>query len=733
MKQSILAFLAAAGLALAQQVELPGEGGTTKALGCAPFPDRISAFVWRNWFVVPQTRMAETVKAKPENLAAIAAEMGLPPQPVILPEWRRKGYITVLRRNWHLLPYAQLLTLLDMDRATLRYSLIEDDFLFQKLGSLKPACEPLLYTAPTAEAIAARKHLAEVLKQEGVDPAAPEEPRFAFIKPLSLPGQAPAVQRTNDSPFDLRLIFSYFAEYGDPLGNPEIGSYPEGLLQQLAERGVNAVWLHTVLRTLAKDPAFPEFGEGSERRMENLRKLVARAGKYGIRVFLYMNEPRSMPDSFFAARPERAAMRGVNNAMCTSNPEVRRWMADAVASVFKAAPGLGGIFTITASENLTSCASHGQQKQCPHCKDRSAAEIIAEVNSTLIAGMVRGNPNAEALVWDWGWPDDQVQGILERLPKKNCRFMTVSEWAMPIDRGGVKSSIGEYSLSTVGPGERAKARWRAAHALGLKTAAKVQTSASWEFSAIPYLPVMNLVAEHARNLTEAGADGVMLSWSLGCYPSPNLEIFQKSKRGQTGIDSVLDAVAKEHYGDSAPTARQAWTAFSDGFREYPFCVGTLYDGPQHMGCANPLYPEPTGFRATMVGIPYDDLNSWRGPYPADVWTAQIAKICAGFDRGCALYRTMPGTEARREWGLFRAAELHFASSINQANFVLARDKKDRVAMKAIAAAELANAKAELPLVQADSRIGYECSNHYFFVPQDLREKILCCRAIMDAK
>jgi hypothetical protein len=48
-------------------------------------------------------------------------------------------------------------------------------------------------------------------------------------------------------------------------------------------------------------------------------------------------------------------------------------------------------------------------------------------------------------------------------------------------------------------------------------------------------------------------------------------------------------------------------------------------------------------------------------------------------------------------------------------------------MAAIAARELARAKEELTLARADSRIGYESSNHYFFVPQDLREKILTCR------
>ncbi len=524
-------------------------------------------------------------------------------------------------------------------------------------------------------------------------------------------------------------------------------------MQRLAAAGVNGVWVHTVLRTLAKDPAFPEFGEDCERRVEGLRTLVARAGKYGMGVYLYMNEPRAMPEAFFAARPERAAMRGVREgdrcALCTSNPEVRRWMSDALASVFSQVPGLAGVFTITASENLTSCASHRRQAQCEPCGKRSYADVIAEVNTAIAEGVARGNPAAKTIVWDWGWDDAQAAEIIAKLPKR-CWFMSVSEWALPIERGGVKSAVGEYSLSAVGPGPRATNHWALARAAGLKTAAKVQVGATWEFSPVPYLPVMDLVAEHARNLAAAGVDGAMLSWSLGCYPSPNLEIFQSFRKGESDVGAALDRVAMRRYGaEAVPLARQAWTAFSDGFRQYPYHVGTLYDGPQHMGPADPLYLRPTGYRATMVGIPYDDLKSWCAVYPADVWIAQMEKVRDGFAAGCGVWERMipcaderVRDEARCELGLFRATALHFDSCANQARFVLARDRllaaKDdaarascRADLRGIVNRELETAERLLPLVRSDSRIGYESSNQYFYLPQDLLEKVLCCRAILD--
>ena len=57
-------------------------------------------------------------------------------------------------------------------------------------------------------------------------------------------------------------------------------------------------------------PTFPEFGADHERRLANLRILVERARKYGIGVYLYINEPRAMPASFFANRRGRCAACG---------------------------------------------------------------------------------------------------------------------------------------------------------------------------------------------------------------------------------------------------------------------------------------------------------------------------------------------------------------------------------------------------------------------------------------
>jgi hypothetical protein len=557
---------------------------------------------------------------------------------------------------------------------------------------------------------------------------------------------------TSDSTAGLRLVYSYFGVFGDPLSDPALDPFPDGLLSRLADVGVNGVWLHVVLRQLAPGSAsFPEFGDGHQTRLANLRTLVERCRRHGIGVYLYINEPRAMPTDFFTQRPDVMGVReGDFATMCTSHPQVRQWLGDALAHVFANVPHLGGVFTITASENLTSCASHFRQADCPRCAGRSEAEIIAEVNATIEAGVHRGNPVARVIAWDWGWNQHREAPDTIALLPERVALMSVSEWSLPIERGGVRSTVGEYSISAVGPGPRATRNWASAADRGLRTVAKVQLSNTWELSAVPFLPVLDLVAEHCQNLASAGVEDIMLSWTLGGYPSPNLQVAHHFST-QSGADkqSALDAVATQRYGaEAAVHARRAWTEFSNAFREFPYSGSVLYNGPQQLGPANLLHGEPTGYHSTMVGFPYDDVDGWRGPYPADVLATQFSRVASGWavglkhlEQAVAAATGPQQTTAQRDLYVATAAQVHFASAANQTRFVVARDAlqredlgpADRTAhrqeLQQLLDDEIALARQLHAITQRDSRIGFEASNQYYYVPLDLVEKVINCEFI----
>lgn len=724
---------------------LPGEGNTTAALTHDYFPSRLHTFIWRNWMLVPVTQLAHILQTSDDNVTEIARSMGLPEQPSILKEWKTsRGYITLIRRNWHLLPYPQLLELLGMTRQELAWRLIEDDFLIEKLGT-KPYCLPLYYQAPTQEMHKQAKQIAWTIRALGQDVWKGEVSRFSFVhdyqkSPVESESDNHGKQEQRNT--DLRIIFSYFTDYGDPLMEPDLSSYPEGLLRKLSDMGVNGIWVHSVLRMLVSpDGAFPGSSDYGQ-RIDGLRKLVERAGKYGIGIYLYANEPRGMSSSFFESESERASLGGVKEgdrqAFCTSDPKVLDWLERSYENLFHEVPSLAGVFTITASENLTSCVSHGRQADCERCSKHSYASLITAINTAISKGVTKGNPDAKVLVWDWGWKDNEAKEIIEGLPK-SCWLMSVSEWSLPIERGGIKSAVGEYSLSSVGPGPRALTHWRYAKEAGLKTVAKVQVNSTWEMAIVPSLPVMDLVARHAENLAKVSTDGVMLSWSLGGAPSDNLKLFGAVNSGNA--NEMLDSIATASYGKkAAPLVRRAWSSFSKSFEEYPYHISTLYNGPQHMGPSNPLYIRPTGYRATMVGFPYDDLERWCAIYPVDIWCSQMDKVTNGFLQGCKILheavKYVPDSLKKQivsEERRARAVQIHFKSCANQARFTDARNsylssstgeqKKDfLLRMQELAFDEMKNIKNLYPLVKEDPTIGYESSNQYFYLPIDLIEK-----------
>jgi hypothetical protein len=122
------------------------------------------------------------------------------------------------------------------------------------------------------------------------------------------------------------------------------------------------------------------------------------------------------------------------------------------------------------------------------------------------------------------------------------------------------------------------------------------------------------------------------------------------------------------------------------------------------------------------------LRGWRSNYPAQTYIDLMQKVADGFAEGC---RLMEGVAGDKELAMYRAEQIHFASSDDQSRFVMARDAGDKATMKEVAKRELARAKEFLPIVRADSRIGYESSNHYFYLPCDIVEKVLSCRAAID--
>ena len=538
--------------------------------------------------------------------------------------------------------------------------------------------------------------------------------------------------------WDPRYLYSYFALYGDPLMEQDIDPFPDGYLDKLGRAGINGVWMQCVLNTMAPSRSFPEFGKGSDQRLANLNKLVERAARLGLKVYLYLNEPRAGKPELFERHPEikGAESRGLY-AMCTTPPIVREWISGSVGHIFEKVPELGGVFCITMSENLTNCFSKFHPETCPRCSRRTGWDVVGEVIEAIRAGVRRSSQHADVIVWDWGWPEDMCRELIPKLPR-DTRLLSVSEWSIPIERGGVATEVGEYSMSVVGPGPRAAANWRRAKDAGVQSMAKTQFNNTWEISAVPYIPVANLVARHCAGLVESGISGIMPSWTLGGYPSPNLEIAKEFYCSPApSAEEALRRVALRRYGRKAQDlVLRAWAAFSAAFELYPYSVA-IYTIPTQHGPANLLRETPTGLKSSMILFPQDDYKSWCGKYPPRVAWREFSRMAAqwkaalgDFRQAMALAAAEGKPSAMEDLAIAETCQIHFQSTANQLEFYILRDGEAtgeaKARMRELARQEIELAARMYPLAKRHSAIAYEASNHYYYRPTDLLEKIVNC-------
>ncbi len=552
--------------------------------------------------------------------------------------------------------------------------------------------------------------------------------------------------------WDPRYVYPFFALYGDPLFEPEVDPLPEGYLDKLARVGINGVWIQAVLNTLAPSAEFPEFGQGCETRLRNLNRLVERAGRYGIRIYLYLNEPRAMGADFFRRHPDvrGSSYRGLW-AMCTSVPKVREWIANSLAHVAREVPGIGGFFTISMSENHTNCFSHGgawgtgapQAGDCPRCSRRKSWEVLTELLNTMRDGIRRTNRRARILHWDWGWGDALARELIPRL-SKDAFLLSVSEWEAPVDRG-VPLRVGEYSISVVGPGPRAVRNWGRARKAGLKAAAKVQFNNTWEIAAVPYIPVPHLILEHCRNLSRRQISALMASWTLGGYPSPNLAAAQAYYwKPRSSREEILLEVAAARCGEAgAARMVEAWRRFSRAFQEFPYGVH-MYLIPTHHGPANLLRLHELQQPPSMILFPHDAWRKWAADYPPEIVQRQFTRLAALWAEGLPLLEEVleEAPAVRRaavelDLAVAQTCWRHFRSVANQVEFYRLRERlkqgPDETVirrMQEIARDEIRLARDQFLTARRHSVIAYEASNHYFYRPLDLAEKVLNAKQVI---
>lgn len=528
----------------------------------------------------------------------------------------------------------------------------------------------------------------------------------------------------------------------------DVDYYPDAYLNRLAHEGMNGLWLSVEWKDITTT-SFREPSPDRERRLAKLRRTVEKCARYGIRIWLYSNEPEgfhSADDPMLKAHPELAgAGWGSRRFICPNSEAGQRFIYESARSIFSQVKGLGGLINISLGEHGSSCldsigVNADRRPDCPRCSRVPNWQTLAAGQAAMARGVKDGDPNAEFICWlympSWKPLAPWVCELGAHMPKDVTLQVNFESGALKYQLDKPRIG-GDYWLSYVGPSDRFARIAEAAGARGTPMSAKLQVGCSHECATVPFMPVPSLLYRKYKTMPSLHVTSVMQCWYFGNYPgvmnrAAGRLAFEDFSGGE---DAFLTSLARPDWGGDAATVVRAWKHFADGFQHFPLSTRFQWWGPLHATPVWPLYLKPAlePLQPTwLVGGPCGDavgeaLDN-HTLAEAVILTRQMAEE---WDKGFALLKalgpTFSGNRARTlDIGLAEAIGIQFASAHDMLRFYLMRSLlfdlppadalKSLTDMEKIVRDEIRHSERLAVLCAADSRLGFhsEAERHQYF-------------------
>ncbi|MCK5843579.1 MAG: hypothetical protein KAG97_02655 [Victivallales bacterium] len=489
--------------------------------------------------------------------------------------------------------------------------------------------------------------------------------------------------------------------------------------------------------------------------------VIRRAEKFGLDVYFY-----SYLDSY--KHPDE--------------PDAEEFFENNYGSVFKHAPGAKGLILVGESAQFPS----KDPNTTGHASDygNSWNEGIADSRSApgwwpcsdypkwleAVKKAVYGHaPDADIVFWTYNWgkePEKPRTDLIASLPE-DISLMATFEMYQTVEYENHTTAVPDYTITFPGPGDYFTSEAKAAAKRDLRLYTMSNTGGTtWDCGVIPYVPTPQQWFKRFKALgdsqSEWGLSGLMDSHHYGWYPSPISECAKWSFWSPAiDLDEILRKIAVRDFGsDAADAAIEAWRLWSEAIDSYtpgfddqagPLRVGPAYPFIFHP-CLHPLGEHQMEFPTTTQSIVG---SQWLHPLynpeqvfgqtacgrrvhedisilerTVDIWEEGVSEMCKAlslvperkFEKaaklagvgeffGCAL-RTM--LHMKRWWLLNKRLEI-------EEDFTAAEKIMD--ALEEIVASELDNVRRAIPLVEADSRLGWEPSMDYMADKSHLEWKI----------
>ena len=481
----------------------------------------------------------------------------------------------------------------------------------------------------------------------------------------------------------------------------------------------------------------------------DINGLIARAARFGLDVYLY---------SYIISRKH------------PEDPEAEVFYESTYGELMRAHPGARGIIFVGESCEFPSKDANTTQKLR---SERLPTDTKPNPGwwpcydypdwLNMVKRIIRRhNPDADVVFWtyNWGWAPEEARLALIRSLPDDISLQATFEMFEDVERRGIPTRCVDYTVSFAGPGQYFSSEAETAHERGLRLYTMSNTGGlTWDIGVIPYEPVPFQWARRHEALLRASRDwglcGLMESHHMGWWPSIAVELAKWAYwRPHVSAEEVVPKLARRDFGDGAGVALEAWRHWSEAILDY---VPTNEDqyGPFRVGPAYPLL-----FTEDEIEFPSADyahfgsriLKTGYRPHDPEILDGEIAcleamdarwglgveamgrAVEAAPSRKRARCRRMQALgefilccvrttiHVKRWWQLRQ--ELKAATAQEEVAAVLER-------MTGLAEAELANVSAAIPLVDFDSRLGWEPSMEYMADRAHLEWKIAQVRRVLD--
>ncbi len=552
-----------------------------------------------------------------------------------------------------------------------------------------------------------------------------------FIEDLMNLREAPFLQHQDvvrTSKFSPRMVHSGWG----------MDQFPDAHLNVIAHAGMDAILV------FAKGVNHTTVG------LMDFNDLIERAAAYGLDVYLYSY---------------------LHSERHPDDPDAKEFYDSTYGKLFAACPKAKGVILVGEScefpskdENTlqqigrAACYKDGIRSLKPRpgwwpCKDFPQwLELIRDT--------IRNHaPQAEIVFWtyNWGWaPKEERLRLLRTMPT-DITLQVTFEMFDQIKRNGIVNPVMDYTITHPGPGQYFLSEAEVAKERGIKLYAMSNTGGcTWDFGTTPYVPTPYQWLRRYQALFDArnrfGLCGLMESHHFGFYPSFISEFAKWLYwEPETDPETILRGLAERDFGVAgADAALECWRNWSAAINDL---IPTNEDqyGPLRSGPSYPFIFQPDitrTFDSKEISMPTEPLahfgariiktlyhpyeNEGQTPgairYPVEIktlermrqrWHQGIDKLQLAVDQtpqskkvagerllalGWFIHNSVTTTINIKKWWQLN---MRLLVEIDRAAQNSVLDK-----LTVLAQAEIENAKATIPFVETDSRLGWEPSMEY---------------------